>query len=48
LPVGDGRALHLLHERAGIISKEYSDDYCEIVADAPLSLRTLLEEFAVE
>lgn len=48
LPVGDGRALHLLHERAGIISKEYSDNYCEIVADAPLSLRTLLEEFAVE
>jgi GTP-binding protein HflX len=48
LPLGDGRALHLLHERAGIVSKQYSDDYCEIVADAPLSLRTLLEEFAVD
>jgi GTP-binding protein HflX len=48
LPLSDGRALHLLHERAGIVSKEYSDDYCEIVADAPLSLRTLLEEFAVD
>lgn len=48
LPLSDGRALHLLHERAGIISKEYSENYCEIVADAPLSLRTLLEEFAVE
>jgi GTP-binding protein HflX len=48
LPLGDGRALHLLHERAGIVSKEYSDEYCEIVADAPLSLRKLLEEFAVE
>lgn len=48
LPLGDGRALHLLHERAGILSKKYSDEYCEIVADAPLSLRRLLEEFAVE
>ena len=48
LPLGDGRALHLLHERAGIVSKEYSEEYCEIVADAPLSLRKLLEEFAVE
>jgi GTP-binding protein HflX len=48
LPLSNGRALHLLHERAGIVSKDYSDNYCEIVADAPLSLRTLLEEFAVE
>jgi GTP-binding protein HflX len=47
LPLGEGRALHLLHERAGIVSKEYSDTFCEIVADAPLSLRTLLDEFAV-
>jgi GTP-binding protein HflX len=48
LPLGEGRALHLLHERAGIVSKDYSDSYCEIVADAPLSLRNLLEEFAVD
>jgi GTP-binding protein HflX len=48
LPLSNGRALHLLHERAGILTKEYSDNYCEIIADAPLSLRTLLEEFAVE
>jgi GTP-binding protein HflX len=48
LPLSNGRALHLLHERAGIVSKDYSDNYCEIIADAPLSLRTLLEEFAVE
>jgi GTP-binding protein HflX len=48
LPLGDGRALHLLHERAGIVSKDYFDSYCEIVADAPLSLRNLLDEFAVD
>ncbi|HXE13394.1 MAG TPA: GTPase HflX [Bryobacteraceae bacterium] len=46
LPLGEGRALHLLYERAAIISREYSDEYCEIVADAPQSLRTLLARFA--
>ena len=44
LPLGEGRALNLLHERAAIISKEYSEDCCEIVADTPESLRSLLEE----
>jgi GTP-binding protein HflX len=46
LPLGEGRALHLLYERAAIVSREYSDEYCEIVADAPQSLRTLLNHFA--
>jgi GTP-binding protein HflX len=48
LPLGQGRALHLLHERAAVVSKEYFDEYCEIVADAPLSLRTLLDEFVID
>jgi GTPase len=48
LPIGEGRALHLLHDRAAIISKEYSDDYCEVVADAPESIRRQLGEFAVD
>ncbi|HVT29336.1 MAG TPA: GTPase HflX [Lacipirellulaceae bacterium] len=47
LPLGEGRALHLLYERAAIVSREYSDEYCEVVADAPQSLRTLLARFAV-
>ncbi|MGA8599461.1 MAG: GTPase HflX [Bryobacteraceae bacterium] len=47
LPVAEGRALHLLYERAAIVSREYVDNYCEIVADAPQSLRNLLEQFAV-
>jgi GTP-binding protein HflX len=47
LPVGEGRALHLLYERAGIISREYEGEYCEIVADAPESLRNLLSRFAI-
>ena len=47
LPLGEGRALHLLHDRAAIISKRYEDDYCEVVADAPQSIRDRLAEFAV-
>lgn len=48
LPIGEGRALHLLHDRAAIVSKEYSDEYCEVVADAPESIRRQLSEFAVD
>jgi GTPase len=48
LPLGEGRSLNLLHERAAIVSKQYTDDYCEIVADTPESLRSLLEEFSIE
>jgi GTPase len=48
LPAGEGRALHILHERAAILSKEYFDNSCEVVADTPASLRSLLSEFIVE
>ena len=48
LPLGEGRALHLLHDRAAIISKQYTDDCCEVVADAPESIRQRLAEFAVD
>ncbi len=48
LPLGEGRALHLLHDRAAIVSKHYEEDYCEVVADAPQSLRKKLSEFAVQ
>lgn len=48
LPLGEGRALHLLHDRAAIVSKQYVDDYCEVLADAPESIRQKLAEFAVD
>ena len=47
LPLGEGRALHLLHDRAAVLSKRYGDNYCEVVADAPQSLRNHLAEFAI-
>jgi GTP-binding protein HflX len=46
-PLGEGRALHLLHDRAAIISKQYLDEYCDVLADAPQSIRDRLAEFAV-
>ncbi len=48
LPLGEGRALHLLHDRAAIVSKRYIDDYCEVVADTPESIRQRLAEFVIE
>jgi len=46
-PLGEGRAINLLHDRAAIISKTYYEDCCEVVADAPQSIRERLGEFAV-
>ena len=47
-PLGEGRALNLLHDRAAIISKHYEDEWCEVVADAPQSIRNRLAEFAID
>jgi GTPase len=47
LPLGEGRRLHLLHERGAVISQEYTDDYCEVVADVPQSILSKLAAFAV-
>ncbi|MBV8070246.1 MAG: GTPase HflX [Acidobacteriaceae bacterium] len=47
LPLGEGRALHLLHDKAAVLSKHYEGDYCEVVADTPKSIRDKLAEFAV-
>ncbi len=46
-PLGEGRALNLLHDRAAVISQKYAEEYCEVVADAPQSIRDRLSEFAV-
>jgi len=48
LPLAEGRAVHLLHDRAAVISQRYDDEYCEIVADVPESIRQKLSEFAID
>ncbi len=47
LPLAEGRALHLLHDRAAVVSMDYRDDHCDVVADVPQSLRDHLAEFVV-
>ncbi len=47
LPLGEGRSLHLLHERAAVISQQYKEEYCEVVADVPESILSKLAEFAI-
>lgn len=44
-PLGEGRALNLLHDRAAVQSQTYYDTYCEVVADVPESIRDRLAEF---
>jgi GTP-binding protein HflX len=47
LPVSEGRALHLLHERAAVISQDYEEEFCDVVADTPESIRKRLAEFVI-
>lgn len=47
LPLGEGRALNLLHDRAAVLSMRYEDQYCEVLADTPQSILNRLLEFAV-
>lgn len=48
LPLAEGRALSLLHDRAAVLSMCYEDQWCEIVADVPESIRNRLLEFTVD
>jgi GTP-binding protein HflX len=48
LPLGEGRVLHLLHERAAVLSQQYGEDYCEVVAEVPRSILSKLAEFAID
>jgi GTP-binding protein HflX len=45
LPAGEGSLLHLLHERAKVLSTSYSEEQCEVEAEVPLSVRKKLEPY---
>ena len=47
IPLKDGSAIALLHERGRILSEDYHGNLCEIEADAPESLRQRLHRYAV-
>jgi GTP-binding protein HflX len=47
IPHTEGTALHLLHEFARVVEKRFEDEYAEVVADAPESVRRRLKRFAL-
>jgi GTP-binding protein HflX len=47
-PVGEGAGLHLLHEGARVVAIRYSEEYCEVEADAPESIRRRLKSFLTD
>ncbi len=47
IPAGDGGSLHILHERAQVLSKKYVGQWCRVKAIAPASVRRLLAGYAV-
>ncbi len=48
LPTAEGSLLHILHERAKVLSTRYTDDSCEVEAEVPESVRKRLEPFLID
>ena len=48
IPAGEGLSIHLLHERAKVLASQYREDWCEIDAEAPESVRRQLTRYVVE
>jgi GTP-binding protein HflX len=48
IPAGEGLSIHLLHEHAKVIDSRYQDEWCEIEAEAPESVRRQLTRYVVE
>ena len=42
IPAGEGSPIHLLHERAKVLSSQYRDEVCELEAEAPESVKRRL------
>jgi len=48
IPAGEGSLIHLLHERAKVLSSQYRDDLCELEAEVPESVKRRLSGYLVE
>jgi len=47
IPAGEGASVHLLHERAKVLSSRYQDAYCEVEAEVPESVKRRLAHYLV-
>jgi GTP-binding protein HflX len=48
IPAGEGSLIHLLHERAKVLSSRYRDEVCELEAEVPESVKRRLSGYLVE
>ena len=48
IPAGNGSAMNLLHERAKVTATRYTDEFYEIEAEAPESVRRRLREYLAD
>ncbi len=48
IPAGEGSLIHLLHERAKVLSSQYRGDVCEIDAEVPESVKRRLSSYLAE
>jgi GTP-binding protein HflX len=48
IPAGEGLPIHLLHERAKVLASQYQNEWCEIEAETPESVRRQLTRYVVE
>lgn len=48
IPASEGSAIHLLHEHAKVLSSRYQDEWCEIDAETPESVRRRLTQYVFE
>ncbi len=48
IPAGEGSVIHLLHERAKVLSSQYRGDVCELEAEVPESIKRRLSGYLVE
>jgi GTP-binding protein HflX len=47
IPIGEGAAVHLLHQSAKVTATKYSGEICEIKAEVPESIRRRLAKYVV-
>jgi GTP-binding protein HflX len=48
IPAGEGSLIHLLHEKAKVLSTRYRDDVCELEAEVPESIKRRLSGYLAE
>jgi GTP-binding protein HflX len=48
IPAGEGSVIHLLHERAKVVSSQYRGDVLEVEADVPESVKRRLSGYLAE